>query len=168
MVFRPDRFLRGGDHSAFNERGFAAVRFTVVHEDYDRQHQDVVERDGKQYGDTPEHVDWEYLACVARLNAAGLIHLANAPSTPSNVRIVTAQLERSTTLRWSASPEPDTAGYEVVWRDTTEPRWTNARDVGNVTEVTLPLNKDNVFVGVRAYDKDGYRSPVGFAGAARE
>ncbi len=168
MVFRPDRFLRGGDHSAFNERGFAAVRFTVVHEDYDRQHQDVVERNGKQYGDTPEHVDWEYLAGVARLNAAGLIHLANAPSTPSNVRIVTAQLERSTTLRWSASPEPDTAGYEVVWRDTTEPRWTNARDVGNVTEVTLPLNKDNVFVGVRAYDKDGYRSPVGFAGAARE
>lgn len=168
MVFRPDRFLRGGDHSAFNERGFAAVRFTVVHEDYDRQHQDVREESGRRYGDTVEHVDWEYLADVARLNAAVLLHLANAPSTPSNVRIVTAQLERSTTLRWQASPEPDVAGYTVVWRDTTEPRWTNSADVGNVTEVTLPLNKDNVFIGVSAYDRDGYRSPVGFAGAARD
>lgn len=168
MVFRPDRFLRGGDHSAFNERGFSAVRFTVVHEDYDRQHQDVREERGRRYGDTAEHVDWEYLAGVARLNAAVLLHLANAPSTPANVRIVTAQLERSTTLRWQASPEPDVAGYRVVWRDTTEPRWTHSADVGNVTEVTLPLNKDNVFIGVRAYDNDGYQSPVGFAGAARD
>lgn len=168
MVFRPDRFLRGGDHSAFNERGFAGVRFTVVHEEYDRQHQDVATRDGKSFGDTPDFVDADYLAGVARLNAAALMHLANAPSTPADIRIITAQLERATTLRWSACPEPDVAGYEVVWRDTTEPRWTNATDVGNVKEITLPLNKDNVFIGVRAYDKDGYRSPVGFAGAARE
>lgn len=168
MVFRPDRFLRGGDHSAFNERGFSAVRFTVVHEDYDRQHQDVRVDGEKRFGDTPDHVDAEYLAGVARLNAAALLHLANAPSTPGSVRIVTAQLERATTLRWSASPEPDVAGYEVVWRDTTEARWTNSRSVGNVTEITLPLNKDNVFIGVRAHDRDGYRSPVGFAGAARE
>lgn len=168
MVFRPDRFLRGGDHSAFNERGFSAVRFTAVHEDYDRQHQDVRVEAEKRFGDTPEHVDAAYLAGVARLNAAALLHLANAPSTPGSVRIVTAQLERATTLRWSVSPEPDVAGYEVVWRDTTEARWTNSKDVGIVTEITLPLNKDNVFIGVRAYDRDGYRSPVGFAGAARE
>lgn len=167
MVYRPDRFLRGGDHSAFNERGFAAVRFTVVHEDYDRQHQDVRVEGERTYGDTADLLDWAYLAGVARLNAAALVHLANAPSTPGNVRIITAQLERATTLRWSASPEPDVAGYEVVWRDTTEARWTDSKDVGNVTEITLPLNKDNVFVGVRAYDREGYRSPVGFAGAGR-
>ncbi len=168
MVFRPDRFLRGGDHSAFNERGIAGVRFTVVHEDYSRQHQDVRIEGNANFGDTPEHVDGDYLAGVARLNAAALMHLANAPSTPADVRIITAQLERATTLRWLASPEPDVAGYEVVWRDTTDPRWTNARDVGDVTEITLPLNKDNVFVGVRAYDRDGYRSPVGFASAGRD
>jgi hypothetical protein len=168
MVFRPDRFLRGGDHSAFNERGFSAVRFTVVHENYDLQHQDVRVEGERRFGDTPDHVDAAYLADVARLNAAALLHLANAPSTPADVRIVTAQLERATTLRWSASPEPDVAGYEVVWRDTTEPRWTDSTDVGNVTQITLPLNKDNVFIGVRAYDSEGYRSPVGFAGAARE
>ncbi len=168
MVFRPDRFLRGGDHSAFNERGFAGVRFTVVHENYNRQHQDVRIEGNANFGDTPEHVDWDYLAGVVRLNAAVLMHLANAPSTPADVRIITAQLERATTLRWLASPEPDVAGYEVVWRDTTDPRWTNARDVGDVTEITLPLNKDNVFVGVRAYDRDGYRSPVGFASAGRD
>lgn len=168
MVFRPDRFLRGGDHSAFNERGFSAVRFTVVHENYDLQHQDVRVEGERRFGDTSDHVDAAYLADVARLNAAALLHLANAPSTPADVRIMTAQLERATTLRWSASPEPDVAGYEVVWRDTTEPRWTDSADVGNVTQITLPLNKDNVFIGVRAYDSEGYRSPVGFAGAARE
>jgi len=168
LIFRPDRFLRGGDHTAFNEMGYPAVRFTVVHENYDRQHQDVREEDGVQYGDLPEHVDAEYLANVARLNAAVLVHLANAPSAPTNVRMLTAELSPNTTLRWDPSPEPDVAGYEVVWRDTISATWDWANDVGDRTEYTMALSKDNLFFGVRAYDSDGYRSPVVFATAAKE
>ena len=167
-VFRTDRFLRGGDHTAFTEEGFTAVRFTEVDEDYTRQHQDVREEDGVSYGDLAEHVDAEYLAGVTRLNGAALAHLANAPSPPANPRILIAGLANDTTLRWEPSPEPDVAGYEVVWRETAEPFWQHAKDVGRVTEVTLPLSKDNHFFGLRAYDEDGYRSPVAFAGAGRE
>ncbi len=166
MVFRRDRFLRGGDHTAFNEAGFPAVRFSEVSENYDRQHQDVRVEGERSYGDLPEHVDPDYLAGVARLNAATLAHLANAPSAPANARIIAAELSSDTTMRWKDSPEPDVAGYEVVWRDTTEPQWTNAKDVGDVVEATMPMSKDNVFFGVRAYDKDGYRSPVVFMGVA--
>lgn len=168
IVFRPDRFLRGGDHSAFNEAGFAAVRFTAMHEDYSRQHVNVTVRDGKPYGDVPEFVDAEYLAGVTRLNLAALVHMANAPSVPANARILTAKLETGTTVRWERSPEADTAGYEVVWRDTTSWQWDHSKDVGDVTEATMPMSKDNVFFGVRAYDKDGYRSPVAFVVDARQ
>jgi Zn-dependent M28 family amino/carboxypeptidase len=168
LVFRPDRFLRGGDHSAFNDNGFPAVRFTTVYENYDRQHQNIVEKNGKPYGDVPEFVDAEYLADVARLNAAALIRLANAPSAPANARLLTKDLVTDTTIRWEASPEPDVAGYEVVWRETTSATWTDSKDVGAATEATLPLSKDNVFFGVRAYDRDGYRSPVVFPGSRRE
>jgi Zn-dependent M28 family amino/carboxypeptidase len=167
-VFRADRFLRGGDHAAFNEQGFPAIRFTEVAENYARQHQDVREEGGVRYGDLPEHVDAGYLAGVARLNAAVLGHLANAPAPPAGARIVVAELTDDTTLRWSRGPEPDLAGYEVVWRPTDTPYWQEARDVGDVTEAVLPLSKDNYFFGVRAYDRDGYRSPVAFPTAARE
>ncbi len=172
LIFRQDRFLRGGDHSAFNDAGFTAVRFTEVHEDYRHQHQTPRKEtvDGKevQFGDLHEFVDCEYLANVAKLNAATLVHLANAPSVPAKIRVITAKLEYWTTLRWVKSPEPDVAGYEVVWRDTTSPRWEQVKDVGTATEITIQQSKDNYFFGVRAYDKDGYRSPVGFAGAARD
>jgi hypothetical protein len=168
LVFRPDRFLRGGDHSGFNEQGFAAVRFTEVHESYDRQHQDVRTEEGIGYGDLPEHVDPGYLADVTRLNAATLIVLANAPSVPGNARVIVARLSNETTLRWDPSPEPDTAGYEVVWRATTDSEWTHARDVGPVNEFVSPLSKDNWFFGVRSYDSEGYRSPVAFPRAAGE
>lgn len=162
LVFRRDRFLRGGDHTAFNEEGFAAVRFSEVEENYDRQHQDVRTEGGRSFGDLAEHVDEGYLAGVARLNAASLAHLANAPSAPGNARIVAAALSHDTTMRWDASPEPDVAGYEVVWRDTTAPQWTDTKDVGAALQATLPMSKDNVFFGVRAYDAEGYRSPVRF------
>ena len=167
-VFRADRFLRGGDHLAFNEQGFPAVRFTEVAENYARQHQDVREEAGVRYGDLPEFVDAGYLAGVARLNAAVLGHLANAPAPPAEARIVVAGLTDDTTLRWRRGTEPDLAGYEVVWRPTDTPYWQEARDVGDVTEAVLPLSKDNYFFGVRAYDRDGYRSPVAFPTAARE
>ena len=166
MVFRPDRFLRGGDHLAFNEVGYPAVRFTTVEETFERQHQDVREERGVRYGDDPEHVDASYLAGVTRLNVATLAHLANAPSPPAEPRIVTADLAIDTLLRWSRSPEPDVAGYEVVWRASTSPIWTDRRDVGNVTEARIPIGKDDVFFGLRAYDRDGYVSPVVFARAA--
>lgn len=168
MVFRRDRFLRGGDHTAFNEVGFAAVRFSEVEENYDRQHQDVRTEGDRAYGDLAEHVDADYLAGVARLNAASLAHLANAPSSPGNARIVASALSHDTTMRWEASPEPDVAGYEIVWRETTAPEWTDSKDVGTALEATLPMSKDNVFFGVRAYDADGYRSPVRFMDVAKE
>ena len=167
LIFRHDRFLRGGDHSPFNELGFPAVRFTVVDENYDRQHQNVRVENGKQYGDLPRYIDAEYLAGVARLNAAALAHLANAPSSPPDVRILTAGLSVQTSLRWSRSPEPDVAGYEVLWRETTSPFWQYVRDAGPATELTLDLNKDNWLFAVRAYDKQGYRSPVAFPRAGR-
>jgi hypothetical protein len=173
LIFRHDRFLRGGDHTAFNDAGFPAVRFTEVYEDYRRQHQNVrTERTPRGetvvIGDLPEFVDPGYVADVARLNAAAILHMANAPSPPSNVRIITARLSYDTTIRWNKSPEPDVAGYEIVWRETTAPLWQGVKDVGNTTEVTLDLSKDNLFFGVRAYDKDGHRSPASFPAAARE
>ncbi len=168
LVYRPDRFLRGGDHTGFNEAGYPAVRFCEVYENYDRQHQYVRTEGGVQFGDLAEHVDEEYLADVARLNAAAIVHLANAPSEPTNARIIVAELTNDTTLRWDPSPEPDVAGYEVVWRATTAPEWEHAEDVGNVTEATIDRSKDNWFFGVRSYDRDGYRSPVVIPRAARE
>lgn len=168
LVFRPDRFLRGGDHSAFNEAGFPAVRFTVMHEWYDRQHQDVVQKDGKPYGDVAEFVDADYVGNVARLNAAVLVRLANAPSAPPDARVLTKALQNDTTVKWSPSPEPDVAGYEIVWRDTTAPMWEHAMDAGNATEKTIPVSKDIAFIGVRAYDRDGYRSPVSFCAAGQD
>lgn len=168
LVFRPDRFLRGGDHTPFNRLGFPAVRLTEVYEDYDRQHQDVREENGRQFGDLPEHVDEGYLADVTLLNAATLVHLANAPSTPGDARVIAADLTNDTTVRWSASGEPDVAGYEVVWRETTSPVWQYAIDVGDANEATVDLSKDNWLFGVRAYDTDGYRSPVAPCGSARD
>lgn len=172
LVFRLDRFLRGGDHSMFNQAGYPAVRFTASNETYSRQHQNVSgppQMGGghaRKTGDVVRFVDPQYLANVAILNAKALIHLANSPQVPKRARIITAKLENSTTLKWDASPDAD--GYEVVWRDTTSPTWTFARDVGNVTEVTLPISKDDYFLGLRAYRSNGYRSVVVFADQATE
>ncbi len=168
LVFRPDRFLRGGDHIPFSTLGYPAVRFTEVYENYDRQHQDVRTEGGISYGDLPGHVDEAYLADVTRLNAAVLVHLTNAPSPPTNTRVIVADLTNDTTLRWDASPEPDVAGYEIVWRDTVSPVWEHVQDVGNITEGAIPLSKDNWFFGVRSYDREGYRSPVSYPLAARQ
>ena len=166
MIYRTDRFLRGGDHTALNEQGFAAVRFTEVEEAYDRQHQDVSTRDGRPYGDVAEFVDENYLAGVTALNGAVLYSLANAPSAPPNARLITAGLRNDTTIRWDPSTEPDVAGYEVVYRDTTSPFWETVIDAGKVTEYTIDLSKDNYFFGVRAYDEEGHRSLVSFPAAA--
>src|SRR5689334_7372056 len=162
MIYRRDRYGRGGDHIPFLERGYPAVRFTEVNEDFRHQHQNVRIENGVQYGDLPEFVDFAYVANVARVNAASLAMLAWAPSRPKGVTII-SRLSDDTELRWEANNEPDLAGYEIVWRDTTAPTWTNSKPVGNVTSFTLKgMSKDNYFFGVRAVDKDGNRSPVSY------
>ena len=163
MVYRRDRYLRGGDHIAFLERGFPAVRFTEPNEDYRHQHQNVRTENEVQYGDLPQFDDFNYIANVARVNAVSLATLALAPARPKNVGLLTTRLTNDTDLKWDANKEPDLAGYEIVWRETTAPVWTNARAVGNVTSFTMKgMSKDNYFFGVRAVDKQGNKSPVSF------
>ncbi len=158
IVYRRDRYLRGGDHIPFLAQGYAAVRFTEAHEDFRHQHQDVRVVDGVQFGDLPRFVDFDYLADVARVNAAALASLARAPSPPAGVRIETLQLENRTTLSWLANPDAGIKGYEIVWRETTAPFWQGAAFVGNVTRAGVPLSKDDYVFSVRAVDADGHRS----------
>jgi hypothetical protein len=162
MIYRRDRYLRGSDHIPFLRQGWPAGRFTEPNEDFAHQHQDVRVEDGKQFGDLPEFCDFAYIARVARVNLATYWSLAQGPGTPVGATIVTTQLTNDTTLRWQRGPEPDLAGYEVLWRETTAPEWTHVIPVGDVTEATIDLSKDNVFFGVRAVDADGHRSPVAF------
>ena len=158
IVYRRDRYLRGGDHIPFLAEGFTAVRFTEAHEDFRHQHQDVRIVDGVQFGDLPQFVDFEYLSRVARVNAAALASLASAPSAPLGVRIETMRLENQTTLSWRANPEPGIAGYEIVWRETTAPFWQGAEFVGNVTRASVPMSKDDYLFSVRAVGGGGQRS----------
>ncbi len=159
VIYRKDRYLRGGDHSPFLERGFAAVRMTEPNENYNHQHQKIREENGVKYGDLPEFDDFNYIAQVARVNASALASLALAPAAPTKVETETARLENDTTLRWEANKEPDIAGYQIVWRETTAPFWTNKVSAGNVTRYTLKgISKDNYFFGVQAVDKDGNAS----------
>jgi hypothetical protein len=156
LVFRLDRYLRGGDHTSFNQQGYAAVRFTEYREDYHHQHQNVRSENGIEYGDLSKFVNFDYVASVARLNAAALASLASAPAPPAKVRLQTKELENNSTLTWEASPGGPS--YEVLWRGTTSPEWEHVQTVGTVTRATLPLSKDNVFFAVRAVDHQGHRS----------
>jgi hypothetical protein len=156
LIFRVDRYLRGGDHYSFNEQGFAAVRLTEYREDFTRQHQTIRTENGIEYGDVLKDVNFDYVAGVARLNAATLATLASAPPAPSNVKLVTAKLDNDSTLKWNASP--GASGYDVVWRATTSPEWEHSQNVGNVTTATVKVSKDNVIFGVRAIDNEGHRS----------
>lgn len=156
MEFRPDRFGRGGDHTSFNEEGFAAVRITEWRENYNHQHQNPRTENGIEYGDLPRFVDFDYAANVARVNAATLALLASAPAPPKNVKIETGKQENTTTLKWDAAQ--GASGYEIVWRDTTSPDWEYARKVGDVTTFTLEMSKDMSVFAVRAVDAKGHRS----------
>ena len=158
LVFRLDRYLRGGDHYSFNQQGFAAVRFTEFRENYTRQHQNVRTENGIEYGDLPKFVDFDYVSKVARLNAATLAALASAPAPPGNVKIVTKELVNDSTLKWTAAA--GATGYEVVWRATSAPDWEHVQAVDNPTQTTIKLSKDNVIFGVRAVDNEGHRSLV--------
>jgi hypothetical protein len=156
LVFRLDRYLRGGDHSAFNDQGFAAVRFTEYRENFNHQHQDLRTENGIEYGDTLKFVDFGYVARVGRLNAAALAALAAAPAPPAAVKVVTTNLDNNTTLKWGASE--GASGYEVIWRETSAPTWEHVKSVGDTTTTTLEISKDNVIFAVRAVDKAGHRS----------
>ncbi len=156
LIFRLDRYLRGGDHSAFNRQGFAAVRFTEHREDFKHQHQNVRTENGVEYGDVPKFVNFDYVVNVTRLNAATLASLAAAPAPPEKVHLLTKDLDNDSTLTWEAVPRA--ASYEVVWRTTSSPDWEHVEAVGNVTRATLKLSKDNVIFAVRAVDTAGHRS----------
>ncbi|WP_328459916.1 M20/M25/M40 family metallo-hydrolase [Actinoplanes sp. NBC_00393] len=160
VIWRRDRYLRGSDHISFLLRGYPAARFTEPRENFAHEHQDVRVENGVQYGDLVEFCDFGYIARVARVNAATLWSLAQAPGTPKGVVIDTTQLTNETTLRWQAGTEPDLAGYEVVWRETTAPDWEHVIPVGNVVTVTVDISKDNVLFGVRAVGRTGLRSPA--------
>ncbi len=156
LIFRLDRFLRGGDHLSFNQQGFAAVRFTEFREDYNHQHQNIRTENGIEYGDLPKFVNFDYVAHVTRLNAATLASLASAPAPPANVRMLTKNLENDTTLTWD--PSAGASGYEVVWRSTSAPDWEHAQTVSSGTRATIQVSKDNVIFAVRAVDTAGHRS----------
>ncbi len=162
VVHRRDRYLRGGDHIAFLERGVAAVRLTEPHEDFDHQHQNVRVENGVQYGDLPRFCDFDYLARVARVNLATVWCLANAPAAPENVRLLAGDLGYHTELSWDVSPDADVAGYEVLWRQTVEPFWTQVAPVGKAGHVRLQASKDDLFFAVRAVGQGGLRSPARF------
>ncbi len=169
MVYRLDRFGRGGHHRPFNEAGYPGVRVMETNENYDRQHQDLRTENGRVYGDTIEGVDFAYAAKLTALNAVSLAGMAWAPPPPAGVRIEGA-VTADTTLKWTrptAKQAPNLAGYKVYWRLTTEPTWTHSRWVGNVDAYTLKNTViDNYFFGVAAVAKDGTESPVVFPGAA--
>ena len=169
MVYRLDRFRRGGHHRPFNEVGIPGVRIMETHEHYDRQHQDLRNEDGRHYGDTIDYVDFDFAAKLTSLNAAALALMAGAPPFPSDVEIEGA-VSPDTTLRWSA-PDADAAanlaGYRIYWRYTDQPQWQYSRYVGNVTEYTLEnVVIDNFFFGVASVAEDGSESPVVFPGPA--
>jgi hypothetical protein len=159
LIFRRDRFLRGGDHTSFNMEGFTAVRITEWRENFDHQHQNIRVENGIQYGDLLKYVDFNYVANVARLNTATLATLASAPGIPQNVHILTAALDNNTELTWEAPKGmPAGATYEVVWRDTEAPTWTMSQSAGSATSIKLAISKDNVVFGVRTVDAAGHRS----------
>jgi len=150
--------LRGGDHISFNEEGFPAVRFTEYRENFNRQHQNVRTENGIEYGDLPKFVDYEYVANVARVNAATLAELASAPLAPQKVRIETKELVNDSTLVWESAADGRATGYEVLWRSTSAPDWEHSQSFGNVTRATLPISKDNVIFAVESIDEARHKS----------
>jgi Zn-dependent M28 family amino/carboxypeptidase len=159
LEFRQDRYLRGGDHSSFNEQGFAAVRFTEFRENFTRQHQNVRTENGIEYGDLPKFVNFDYVANVARVNAATLAALASAPGPPQNVKLETKELVNDSTLHWNAPTDGRAVSYEILWRATSAPDWEKSQHVGgNVTRAMVPVSKDNVIFAVQAVDEGGHRS----------
>lgn len=162
MIYRLDRFGRGGHHRPFNDEGFAGIRIMETHENYTQQHQDIREENGIKYGDVIDHVNFEYASKLTAVNAINLAALAWAPPAPEGVMIGGA-VQPSTTLRWTEVNDKDVAGYKIYWRDTTSPQWQYSKFVGKVTEATLKnVVIDNFLFGVVAVGKDGHESVVAY------
>ncbi|KAJ8114090.1 hypothetical protein OPT61_g3940 [Boeremia exigua] len=163
LIYRLDRYGRGGDHRPFLETGFNGVRFVQPNEDYTQQHQDIRVKDGKQYGDLVEFLDFEYNTRAAKVIASTMWSLANAPGEPTNVGINTTSSDNFSQFRWTTPKGLEPEGYEIVYRETIEPHWTSVIDVGKVNWYNLTsatIHKDNVIFGVRSVGKGGYRSPA--------
>ncbi|MEX1260607.1 MAG: M28 family metallopeptidase [Balneolaceae bacterium] len=157
LIYRLDRYLRGGDHRPFIRLGYPAVRFSEPNEEYKHQHEDVRMENGEQYGDLPELVDYPYISRVTKVNMAAIANLAKSPQPPINVGMNVSNLENSTRLRWEASPSQNLAGYEVLWRETTSPVWQHKEFIGNSTHYTADLiSKDNWIFGVRSVSEEGH------------
>ncbi|UII27365.1 M28 family metallopeptidase [Fulvivirga maritima] len=164
MIYRLDRFGRGGHHKPFNDAGFPGVRIMETNENYTWQHQDVRTEDGVAYGDVIEHVNFPYAAKLTAVNAITLAGLAWAPPAPDNVEIAGA-VQASTSLRWEKTDDESLAGYKIYWRETTEAQWQYSKFVGDVSEYLLEnVVIDNYFFGVAAVAKDGNESVVVFPG----
>jgi hypothetical protein len=162
LIYRLDRFGRGGHHRPFNDVGFAGIRIMEAHENYNRQHQDIRNQDGIAYGDVLSGVNAAYAAKLTAVNAISLASLAWAPAAPKEVAIG-GVVAPSTRLEWVASESPNTAGYMVYWRDTTSPTWEFSKYVGNTTETVLEgIVLDNYLFGVAAVGRDGHQSTVVF------
>jgi len=169
MVYRLDRFGRGGHHRPFNAVGYPAVRIMETNEHYNRQHQNIRRENGIEYGDVLSGVDFDFTAKLTSLNAVTIASMAWAPAPPANTEISGA-VKASTTLKWqqlTGKIAKNLAGYRVHWRLTTEPTWTNSQYVGNINEFELVnIVIDNYFFGVSSVSKDGFESPVVFPGPA--
>mgnify|MGYP001127180488 CR=1 FL=1 len=169
MIYRLDRFGRGGHHRPFNAEGFPAVRIMETNEHYDRQHQDLRTENGINFGDTIDGVNFDYAAKLTSLNAVSLASMAWAPAPPTNVQIKGA-VRPDTSISWNVAPsveQKNIAGYKIYWRYTDQPQWQFSKFVGNTKEFTLKnVVIDNYFFGVSAVNADGYESPIVFPGAA--
>lgn len=159
LIYRRDRFLRGGDHTPFSQQGFAAVRITEMNEDFNRQHQDVRTENGFKFGDLPEYVDYNYLQKVTRMNLSVMSNLALSTQEPENVVVLTAGLTNKTTLKWDIPKGKTPAGYYVLMRETTSPFWEKKIFVKD-NIATLAYSKDNYYFGVQSVDENGHESLV--------
>lgn len=159
LIYRRDRYLRGGDHTPFSQQGFTAVRITEMNEDFNRQHQDVRTENGFKYGDLPEYVDYTYLQKVTRMNLSVMSNLALSTQEPENVSIQTSGLTNKTVLKWDLPKGKVPAGYFVLMRETTSPFWERKFFVKE-NNATLSYSKDNYFFGVQSVDADGHESLV--------
>jgi len=162
MVYRLDRFGRGGHHRPFNDLGFPGIRIMEAHENYNRQHQDIRVENGIKYGDVIEGVNFDYAKKLTAVNAINLASLAWAPPASEKVEIA-GVVAPSVKLRWQKVNDPNVAGYKIYWRYTTEPQWQFSRFVGDVNEFTLDgIVIDNFFFGVATVGKNGHESLVVF------
>ena len=157
MIYRNDRFLRGGDHTPFVQQGFPAVRFTEMNENYTRQHQDIRMENNVQYGDLPEFIDFEYLRKNTCMNLSNLANLAKSPSCPAAVKMDVKKLTNSTYLYWTAPAHGKTKGYYILMRETSSPVWQKKIYTAE-TEIRLPYSKDNYFFAVQAVNESGNES----------